>query len=117
MRVPWRKVRSHRPYTVDDVARELGVCKATVRRWLESGLPAIKDRKPYLILGRDLVDFHRSRRKKRKCAVGELYCFKCREPRKAAGGIADFEPMSTGGGNLSAICEDCSTIMYRRVSL
>jgi hypothetical protein len=117
MRVAWQKVRSHRSYTIDDAARELGVCKATVRRWFEAGLPVIRDKKPYLVLGGDLVDFHRSRRKKQKCAVGELYCFKCRAPRKAAGGMADFQPIIAGGGNLTAMCVACGTIMNRRVSL
>ncbi|MBU0724158.1 MAG: helix-turn-helix domain-containing protein [Alphaproteobacteria bacterium] len=116
-RASWRLVKIHRNYTVDDAARLLKVCKGTVRRWLKTGLPALTDRKPLLILGDDLADYLKGRAKPRStCGPAECYCFKCRAPRKAAGAMADFTPLTLAGGNLSALCENCGTLMHRRVS-
>ena len=96
----------------------LGVSKGTIRRWLKSGLPAVKDRKPLLILGGDLSDYLKSRaRPHARCRPGECYCVKCRQPRQAAERMADFIPMTETGGNLRALCEICGTLMHRRVSL
>ena len=116
-RTSWRLVKIHRNYTVDDAARLLSVCKGTVRRWLKTGLPALTDRKPLLILGGDLADYLKARAKPRsRCGPGECFCFKCRAPRKAAEAMADFTPLTPTGGNLSALCESCGTLMHRRVS-
>jgi len=110
-------VKLHRSYTVDEAASVLGVAKGTVRRWLKDGLPAISDRKPILILGGDLSDFLKARaRPKCRCGPAECYCVKCREPRPAAGGMADFIPLTPNGGNLRAICGTCGTLMHRRIS-
>lgn len=112
-----RAVKLHRSYTVDEVARVLGVAKGTVRRWLKSGLPAISDRKPILILGGDLSDFLKARaRPKTKCGPAECFCFSCRQPRAAAAGMADFIPLTSTGGNLQALCDTCGTVMHRHVS-
>jgi predicted transcriptional regulator len=116
-RAGWRAVKLHRNYTVDEVARTLGRCKGTVRRWLGAGLPAVSDRRPALILGEDLIDFLKAQSKPRtRCALDECYCFKCRAPRKAAGGMADWIPMTPTSGDLQALCEQCDTIMHKRVS-
>jgi hypothetical protein len=72
-----------------------------------------------LILGGDLVAFLRARRAKNKrtCQPGEIYCFRCRAPKEAAGDMADYQPLTETQGNLIAICAVCETLMYRRVSL
>ncbi len=112
-----RRIKSKRAYTVDEAARTCGVGKQTVRRWVDSGLPAIKDQKPYLILGSDLQAFLKSRhRPKTKCADDQMYCLKCRDPRLVAERMADFIPMSETGGNLCGLCATCGTVMYRRCS-
>ncbi len=109
----------HRNYTVEEVAGVFGVHRNTVREWVKRGLPTNDDRRPMLILGRDLVAFIRARRAKNKrtCQPGELYCFGCRAPKAAAGDMADYQPLTATLGNLIAMCADCETIMYRRVSL
>ena len=113
----WRAVKLHRNYTVDDVARSLGYSKGTVRRWLTAGLPALADRKPLLILGGDLIDFLQSRSKPpRRCGLDECFCFRCRAPRKAAGGMADLILITATSGNLRALCDECGTVMHKRVA-
>ena len=114
-----RLAKIHRNYTVEEVAVVFGAHRNTVREWVKRGLPTNDDRRPMLILGADLVAFLRARRvkKKRTCQPGELYCFGCRAPKAAAGDMADYQPLTTTQGNLIAMCADCETIMYRRVSL
>jgi len=72
-----------------------------------------------LILGHVLVDFLKARRtkNKQKCKPGELYCVRCRTPKRPAGGMADYCPITEKFGNLVAICPDCDAIMNRRVSI
>jgi hypothetical protein len=112
-----QNVRIHRQYTIDEAAREIGKCRATISRWLKSGLPALTEKRPVLILGQDLADFLRARRKRVRCALDQCYCFKCRMPRKPALHMADYIPKTGTGGNLTAICEFCGRIMNKRVNL
>jgi hypothetical protein len=72
------------------------------------GLPHLSDQRPFLILGPDLIDFRAKRdQPKRRCGVQELFCFRCREPKTAAGGMIDFTPQTTGSGTISALWETC----------
>lgn len=114
-----RLAKIHRNYTVEEIAALFGVHRNTVREWVKRGLPTIDNHRPMLILGRDLVVFLRARRTKNKrtCQPGEMYCFRCRAPKPAAGEMADYQSLTETQGNLIAICTECETIMYRRVSL
>jgi excisionase family DNA binding protein len=114
-----RLVKIHRNYTVEEVARRLGIHRNTVRQWVKRGLPTCDDRRPMLILGRDLVAFLKAQRlnNRRPCQPGEIYCVRCRAPRTPAGGMVDYQPMTTTLGNLIGICPCCETLIYRRVNL
>lgn len=113
-----RLVKIHRNFTVHEAAKNLGVAKETIRRWLKSGkLPAITDTIPILILGGDLFDFLQARSAKRpKLPVHRCYCFKCRGPRSPAAGMADYIPRTPTTGTLRALCETCLTVMNKVVS-
>ena len=114
-----RRVKVHRSYTVGEVARVLGAHKNTVRAWLRYGLDPIDQRRPVLIQGAQLASYLDARRKRwrQPCRPGEFYCFRCRMPKAAAAGTADYLPVTPSSGNLMARCSDCGTRMYRRVSL
>jgi len=86
---------------------------------LKNGLATIDHNRPTLILGNDLAEYLKIRRTKNKqaCKPEELYCVRCRRPRSAAEGIADYSPINDKIGNLVAICPDCGTVMNRRVSI
>ncbi len=114
-----RLAKIHRSYTVEEVASLYGVHRNTVREWVKRGLPTSDDRRTFLILGRDLVAFLQAQRTKNKrtCRPGEIYCVRCRAPKAPAGDMADYEAVTETLGNLIAICSDCETLMYRRVSL
>ena len=111
-----RRVKVHRSYTVGDLARTLGKAKATVRRWTKCGLPALNDQKPLLILGEDVVRFLAARkRSSSKCRPDECYCVKCRTPRRPAGDMAEFVPLTNTIGNLRGICPECGSLMHKRI--
>ena len=114
-----RLAKIHRNYTVDEIANLFGVHKNSVRNWVKGGLPTCDDRRPMLILGRDLVAFLHARRvkNKRPCQHGEIYCMRCRMPQRPAGNMAEYQPITSTSGNLIAICPCCESMMYRRVNL
>src|SRR5260221_11249883 len=46
-----RRVKIHRNYSVEDIARLFGIHKNTVRNWLKQGLATIANLRPLLALG------------------------------------------------------------------
>jgi excisionase family DNA binding protein len=113
-----RRAKIHRNYTVEEVAQLYGVHRNTVRQWIKHGLPVCDDRRPVLILGRELAVFLLRKRthNKQPCKPGEIYCVRCRTPQSPALSMADYEPLTTTGGNLIGLCPGCSGMMYRRVN-
>jgi hypothetical protein len=114
-----RLVKIHRNYTVEDITHLLSIHKNTVRGWIKRGLPTIDDKRPKLILGRDLSAFLQARRvkNKRPCKPNQMYCLRCRSPKIPAGNMVDYQPVTESLGNLFGICPDCEAGMNRRTSL
>ena len=117
-RLDWRRVKIHRSYTVDEVARLLGIHIRTVRRWVSvGGLIALDDQKPMLILGHALKAFGETQRKpKQKSRLHECYCFSCKTPRAAAFGEGEIVLVTAQSLNVRMLCDTCTTIMHRRHS-
>jgi Helix-turn-helix domain len=113
-----RRVKIHRPYTVEQLAAVLKVHKNTIRRWAKDGLRPIDDRRPSMFRGADVIGFLSARRQaaKRRCAAGEIYCLPCRMPKSPAGLVADLYVKCSTVGWLVAICPTCSRMLYRRVN-
>lgn len=113
-----RLVKIHRNYKVEEVARLFGVHKNTVRAWLRDELPSCDTKRPTLILGCDLAAYLQARRikNKRPCQPGEIYCVRCRAPKRPAGEMAEYQPITGTLGNLIGICPDCDGMIYRRAS-
>jgi len=114
----YKHVKIHRSYTVVEIARLFGTHKNTVRAWVKDGLPPCDSKRPTLILGRDLAAYLQARRTKNKrpCQPGEIYCVKCRAPKRPAGNMAEYQPITVSLGNLIGICPDCEKMIYRRAS-
>lgn len=112
-----RAIKQHYSYTTEEAAAVLGIATGSVRRWLKAGLPHLSDQRPFLILGGDLRAFlDRRDRPKQRCEPHEFFCFRCRTPQAAAGGLIDYVPRSALSGQLSAICGACETIMHKNIS-
>jgi hypothetical protein len=118
-RIDLRRIKTHRPYTVEEAAKALGTHKNTVRQWIKQGLPTVDERRPTLLRGMDIRAFldNRKASQKHRLSPGEFYCLKCRAPRQPYGSVADYVPTSSVLGNLKGLCPDCTTIMNRRASL
>lgn len=116
-RVNPNRVKSHFSYTAGELAACLNVHKNTVRNWQRKGLAPIDGQRPTLFQGATVRAFLKSQRasRKRPCAPGTIYCLPCREPRRPALGMVDYQPMRHESGNLRAICEVCETVMHRRI--
>jgi hypothetical protein len=113
-----RLVKIHRSYTVEEIACLFGIHKNTVRAWVKAGLPTSDRKRPMLILGPDLAAYLKARRteNKRPCQPGEIYCVRCHAPKRPAGDMADYLPITETLGNLEGICPDCQGMIYRRAS-
>ena len=117
-RIDPRRAKVHRSYYVAEAARLFEVHRNSVRHWVSAGLPAIRTRRGLLILGRDLGTFltNRQSRRRRKCGLGELYCFKCQEPRRPLDGSTRLAASNDQTPNVAALCEVCGTKMFQRAS-
>ena len=106
-----RLIKATLSYSVQDIADLYGLHKGTVLLWLKNGLQPIDRQRPYLIRGDELARFLSARqgRRKRKCAVNEFYCFRCREPREAHSGTVRLAPDGSNRVRLKAACSVCST--------
>ena len=118
-RINPRRAKLHWSYDVGELADRLDVHKNTVRHWIKNGLPVLDGTRPVLILGREFQAWWAKREKARKrpCQPGQMYCFKCREPKRPALGMVEYAATNAGTGNLKAICETCETMMHQRARL
>jgi len=115
----WRRIKTHRTYSINDLERELSLHGNTIRNWVRGGLVPVDGKRPYLFRGAVVIDFLRARRSsaKRPMRIGEIYCLGCREPKAPAGGMADLTPLTETTGNLCGICPDCDRLIYRQVNM
>lgn len=118
-RINPRLAKLHRSYSVTELADILGVHKHSVRSWVKAGLPTVDSTRPVLIHGSEFQEWWGKRRKakKRPLRPGQLYCFKCREPKAPALGVVEYTATNAVTGNLKAMCEACGTFMHRRTRL
>ena len=103
------RIKVHRSYEIEEVAELLGVSPQTVRQWIKDGLPALTERRPYLILGWQLKAFLKERDAARKQPLkpGEFYCTGCKAPRKPAFGLTERTATADGRPMLRAFCCVC----------
>lgn len=118
-RADWRRIKGKYSYTIEEAARALNLHRNTVRNWVRrGGLPALTATRPHLILGAVLVDFLKGRRLagKHKCGLGEMYCLKCRAPRKPVAELIEHRPLASGRTRIVGICSTCERLLHRFVA-
>jgi hypothetical protein len=100
-----RLLKIHRSHTVEEVARLFGTHRNTVRAWVTAGLPTCDGKRPLLILGRDLAAYLKAHKMKNKqpCQLWEIYCVRCRAPKKPAREMAEYQPITAILGNVTGI--------------
>lgn len=113
-----RALRAARSYTFEEAATALGVSKGTIRNWVNTGLPAMKSQRPYLILGEALKDYLQARTANRKAALrpSELYCLSCKASRTPMGMMVDCIPQTSTTARLMGLCETCGGTCNRMIS-
>lgn len=114
-----RNIRQSQCYTVQECSKALAVGLATVRFWIRQGLPTLPDGKPILIPGDTLKSWLKSRRaaRKQKCQPNELYCCRCRCPRKAKIGSVVITLRNAKTVAIRAFCGTCDAKMNKGGSL
>jgi hypothetical protein len=114
-----RKIRLGRCYTVPETASLLGVAGGTIRAWIRRGLPVLEGNMPLLIPGDGLKGWLKARlaARKQKCLPDELYCCRCRRPRKPKPGSVAAVPRNAKTVAIRAQCGTCEAKMNRAGSL
>lgn len=113
-RINLRRVKTNRTYRLDEAAAVTGTHPNTVRNWIKAGLTVIVGRRP-LILGGDIIIFHRARRDATRTPSprGTIFCLPCRKPQRPDGNMADFVTDDAGVGKLQGLCPACGRVMSR----
>ncbi len=111
-------VKINRSYTFEELAAVFAVHKNTVSAWVKNGLPCLKERRPFLILGGDARLYLREQRerKKQKCKPDEMYCMRCKKPTKPAENFVAYLPLSASKGRLTGFCGRCECVVNKFVS-
>ena len=104
-----RGISKARVYKLKVAARILGVSLPTFRKWAKEGLNIIKDARPYLVRGADLLSFLTKREDEKRftMAKGQFFCMRCDGPRDPDKTTLVFLPINAVTGRLSAVCSVC----------
>lgn len=117
-RLDARKVRGVLTYTVDELARALGVTEPTVRAMIKRGMPALANQKPMLILGeaaRNYIDAE-NEKARQPLSIDQLYCLTCKAPTRPLGAMVDLVLSNRGAPRITGLCEVCEGSCSRVVS-
>ncbi len=110
-------VKINRNYTFEELAAVFDVHKNTVSAWVKNGLPCLKERRPFLILGEDAKLYLQGQRagKKQRCKPNELFCMRCKAPTRPAESFVEYLPLSATKGRLTGFCERCECVVNKFV--
>lgn len=112
------RVKLNRSYTFEELAVVLGVHKNTVSTWVKNGLPCLKEKRPFLILGAEARTYLQQQRTGRKqhCKPDELFCMRCKTPTRPAENFVAYLPLSDSKGRLTGFCGRCESVVNKFVS-
>ncbi len=104
-----RGISKDRVYTFKLAARIVGVSEATFRKWPDKGLKVIKEKRPFLVRGADLIEFLEKRQaaNKQPMTKTQFFCMRCKAPRDPLGGVIAYSPTTVLTGRISGLCTFC----------
>ena|SRR3989344_3259764 len=113
-------ITARRSYTIGEIASLWGISRKTCGRWIKyEGLePIEKHTSPLLIIGTDLIDFIKKKRREKKIPTkeNEFFCVKCHEAVRAKTGSEQIIKTGKmiGRDNREqlkkiGVCENCKT--------
>lgn len=110
-----RIIRQKQSYSTQEIVDLLKVGISTVNRWYATGLMPIDNQKPFLVFGADLINFlnKKNRRGKTKSNADELFCCKCKIPRKSFENAATINIVNATKLMIIGACEICGTKMNK----
>jgi hypothetical protein len=113
-----RLIRAAYSHSIEEIADLFSLHPNAIRQWLKAGLGTIDNRRPYYIHGTQLIAFLSARQRGRKqcCAVDEMFCFRCRAPRRPLRREVIVETLNSRQTLVRGACELCGTKMYRSCS-
>ena len=111
-------VKAALTYEVGEAAKALGKSPATIRNWIEDGLPILSGKKPLLISGAAIRDYLRAKYRAAKSPLSpdELFCLSCRAGRKPLGMLVEAMPNTPKTTRLKGLCECCGATSTRIIS-
>ena len=111
------RVKLNRSYTFEELAVVLGVHKNTVSTWVKNGLPCLKEKRPFLVLGAEARAYLQQQRtaRKKKCRPNELFCLRCKTPTRPAENFVEYWSLSATKGRLTGFCERCESVVNKFV--
>lgn len=113
------RIRQNYSYTVYEIAKLYDISLRTVFRWInQEGLKRIPGVRPHLVHSSELRRFleQKNARNKQPCGEGEIYCCKCRKPRKPKGDSLKARRMPNKTIKVIGRCEACNTRVNTFVS-
>ncbi len=113
-----RLIKDDYSYYIEQIADLLGNDVATVRRWVrEEGLERIPNTRPHIVHSSKLKAFINKQKERRKkpCAIHEIFCLRCQSPRIPLAGSATVIPLPNGCISIKAICSECGGKMNRSI--
>lgn len=82
-----RLIKSRRSYSRSEIASLFGIDRKTCHLWIKKGGLRVIEKgvNPLLIMGADLINFLKEKKKKRRAVLkeDEFFCMKCHRPVKA----------------------------------
>lgn len=112
------KAKSHWIYNLRSIRELYGVSRNTPLNWIKQGLIPVDDQRPIVFRGDELNRFHKGRCERARCPLApyELYCLGCKRPKKPLHGQIEFISFRGRSGQVTGICPDCSSAIFRFVT-
>jgi len=114
-----KPIRRNYTYSVDEIAELFGITPDTVFRWIRNeGLKRIPQSRKYFVHSAELTKFltKRNAKNKQPCNEDEIFCCKCRKPRKPEPASLEFRHLPNKTIRVIGKCCVCGIRMNKLVS-